>query len=112
MFGFEGKKQDGTDPAGTLDDPCIDTDECTEQTHDCLATAQCLNNDGGFDCKCNVGYYGSGRLPDSGLDTDCNEGSVPGQPQDGEASIVTCCHDIDECAVEIALCGLLGKFSK
>ena len=110
--GFEGQRDDGTgtmvDPAGTVDDPCIDTDECAEQTHNCLATAQCLNNDGGFDCKCNPGYYGSGKLPDSQDPNDCNAGSTPGQPVEGEQGTVTCCHDINECDVEIALCGLLA----
>ena len=111
--GFEGQRDDGTgtliDPAGTVDDPCIDTDECTEETHNCLATAQCLNNDGGFDCKCNPGYYGNGKLPEPSQDpNDCYAGTGNGGPVEGEQGIVTCCHDINECDVEIALCGLLA----
>ncbi|HEX6765956.1 MAG TPA: SUMF1/EgtB/PvdO family nonheme iron enzyme [Polyangiaceae bacterium] len=40
---------------------CVDIDECEEGTDDCGAHANCLNRNGGFDCRCQPGYAGDGR---------------------------------------------------
>ena len=38
-----------------------DLDECTTQTHNCDANADCINTVGSYSCKCNAGYTGDGR---------------------------------------------------
>ncbi len=35
---------------------CTDIDECTNETHNCDATAFCANTEGSFRCDCEVGY--------------------------------------------------------
>jgi len=39
---------------------CLDIDECTSSTHDCVADATCVNNAGGHACHCPIGYNGDG----------------------------------------------------
>lgn len=39
---------------------CTDVDECFEGVHDCLATADCNNNEGSFFCTCKEGYESQG----------------------------------------------------
>ena len=80
---------------------CQDTDECTDETHNCHGQAVCINNDGSFTCKCNTGFYGDGRD-----ETVCDTGSVLGTPQFGETP--SCCTDINECNADIAVCGVLA----
>ena len=42
---------------------CLDIDECTVGSHDCLSTtAKCTNTEGSFTCTCNTGYDGDGRV--------------------------------------------------
>ena len=42
---------------------CVDVNECKSATHDCSSSAQCVNIDGGFQCKCDTGYdlYNNGK---------------------------------------------------
>ena len=38
----------------------IDIDECDDQMYDCSEFANCENLDGGYNCRCQSGYTGSG----------------------------------------------------
>ena len=38
----------------------IDVDECADETDNCHDNATCTNNDGSYECECNVGYTGDG----------------------------------------------------
>ena len=44
----------------TSEDTCIDVDECTTNSHNCNANAECTNTVGSFTCACNSGYSGNG----------------------------------------------------
>ena len=61
------------------DDGCIDTDECTANTHICHTNANCVNTPGSYNCVCFDGYRGDGILE---------------------------CAEIDECQEETHLCHL------
>ena len=39
-----------------------DVDECKSGNHDCNVNGTCLNTAGYFECVCNDGYYGDGRI--------------------------------------------------
>ena len=39
-----------------------DTDECATGTHSCSADAMCINTEGSYNCTCNPGYIGDGRV--------------------------------------------------
>ncbi|CAG0888055.1 unnamed protein product [Cyprideis torosa] len=39
---------------------CKDIDECEARLHNCDPNAQCLNQQGSFQCQCNPGYIGNG----------------------------------------------------
>ena len=41
---------------------CIDIDECETETDNCHKHADCINEEGSFECLCNDGYYGDGVL--------------------------------------------------
>lgn len=41
---------------------CLDTDECATGTHNCSADAMCINTEGSYNCTCNPGYNGDGRV--------------------------------------------------
>ena len=34
----------------------LDIDECVTQAHNCDENGECVNNDGLFSCKCDIGY--------------------------------------------------------
>ena len=38
----------------------VDIDECFLDLDNCGNNTQCINTDGSFICKCNVGYIGNG----------------------------------------------------
>ena len=40
----------------------LDIDECSNGIHDCNGNATCMNTAGHFNCACNSGYSGDGRL--------------------------------------------------
>ena len=42
----------------------MDADECWENSgyNDCHADANCINNDGSYDCECKDGFYGDGYI--------------------------------------------------
>lgn len=47
----------------TYDNPangCFDVDECSGQ-HVCHQDANCLNEPGGYSCRCKPGFYGNGH---------------------------------------------------
>jgi Calcium-binding EGF domain len=54
---------------------CIDINECTSNTHACIASATCINTIGSYFCVCMAGLHGSG-LGDAGCVD--NDGCVPG----------------------------------
>merc|ERR1712135_142140 len=39
---------------------CEDTNECSEDTHNCHENAMCINTKGNFTCKCLNGFQGNG----------------------------------------------------
>ena len=43
---------------------CLDFDECWENSgyNECHADANCINNDGSYDCECKEGFYGDGYI--------------------------------------------------
>ena len=44
----------------TVDSGCTDIDECSLETHNCDAEANCNNTVGSFECKCKDDYIGDG----------------------------------------------------
>ncbi|XP_059497444.1 EGF-containing fibulin-like extracellular matrix protein 2 isoform X2 [Stegostoma tigrinum] len=38
------------------DEQCVDIDECELDIHSCQPSQECVNTDGGFNCKCPEGY--------------------------------------------------------
>jgi len=48
------------DGYGTSDggETCVDIDECEDDTHECHTHATCGNNEPGYTCDCDEGYYG------------------------------------------------------
>lgn len=36
---------------------CVDVDECTEGIAVCVDNSTCANNDGGYECDCDAGYF-------------------------------------------------------
>ena len=41
--------------------PFADDDECTLGTHNCAPSASCINNPGGWTCRCKRGFSGTGQ---------------------------------------------------
>ena len=92
--------------------PCMDVDECADQTDNCDANATCTNVDGSFTCACNAGFNGDGvTCTDTGdcandpcadagdANSTCTEGATgytcacsAGYSFDGAT-----CSDTDEC---------------
>ena len=58
----------------SVDGSCVDLNECAIGTSSCSPFAQCINTQGSFDCKCNIGYFGDGYFC-SDLD-ECAQGTV------------------------------------
>ena len=56
---------------------CVDVNECKSATHDCSNSAQCVNIDGGFQCKCYTGYdlYNNGKACTQRCPAGCVHGS-------------------------------------
>ncbi|XP_057303162.1 slit homolog 1 protein-like [Hydractinia symbiolongicarpus] len=53
-----------------------DIDECKVKLHPCAAHSTCYNTAGDYECKCNVGFYGYGKIKC----TDVNECEVHSAP--------------------------------
>ena len=41
---------------------CLDINECVNGTHECDMNANCTNIDGGHNCTCLEGFYGTGDV--------------------------------------------------
>uniref|UniRef100_A0AC35FC13 Uncharacterized protein n=1 Tax=Panagrolaimus sp. PS1159 TaxID=55785 RepID=A0AC35FC13_9BILA len=62
---------------------CIDIDECKMQTAQCHINAQCINQEGTYECRCLSGYSGNGKEcsfaaqenPD-GLKVECKDDGI------------------------------------
>jgi hypothetical protein len=54
---------------------CVDVNECTVPSHNCVANATCTNNTGSFSCACNSYYTGTGNVSCSFCNTDGQCGS-------------------------------------
>ena len=65
---------------------CVSVNECTENSHNCDANADCTNVDGSFTCACSSGYTSQGA--EEGIECDADE----------------CVLDIDECDLSISVC--------
>ena len=39
---------------------CVDIDECLTDENDCDEKAECINETGGYNCSCQIGYLGNG----------------------------------------------------
>ena len=100
------------------DDGCIDTDECTANTHICHTNANCVNTPGSYNCVCFDGYRGDGILECAEID-ECQEethlchlhatcsntpGSYDCTCNDGWQGNGFNCFDIDECATNTHDC--------
>jgi hypothetical protein len=74
-------------PEGYDGDPCTDIDECENFTHDCSNNATCTNTDGSFECKCNEGFVGDGKICAVGAectDNPCQNDSICSFIESGE----------------------------
>ncbi|KAF6207786.1 hypothetical protein GE061_016234 [Apolygus lucorum] len=66
---------------------CVDIDECSRASQICSTYAECINFEGGFECRCHEGFRGDGQeCEPAGCDTiNCPAGSVceesSGSPQ-------------------------------
>ena len=43
-------------------DHCPDADECRLKLDDCHGNASCINTDGSYNCICNRGFTGDGKV--------------------------------------------------
>ncbi len=113
---FSCRCPDGFDGAGTVDDPCVDIDECAADDV-CDDNADCTNSVGAFACECRAGFVGDGAGcadVDECLDAPCGEhatcDNAPGdftcacEPGYVESDDDDGCVDIDECADGSAGC--------
>jgi len=46
----------------------VDINECGMGTHECVDSATCINTEGSYECKCNLGYTGTGIKADPGAE--------------------------------------------
>ena len=51
---------------------CVDTDECSSLRVICPENALCVNFPGGYECNCQEGYFGDGKICFPGSCTDIN----------------------------------------
>jgi len=90
----------------------FDLDECLTETDDCNANAACINNDGSYECECNVGFSGDGLTCDD--INECLDGTAQCQANsacqntvgsyecgclDGYWAMGNTCMDINECVI-------------
>jgi cysteine-rich repeat protein len=99
---------------------CSDLDECTLNTDNCSANADCTNIDGGFTCACKAGFSGDGvtctDIDECAGTNNCSTNALcmnlpgnytcvcgPGYTGDGRTT-GTGCTDVDECGTNTDLC--------
>ena len=92
---------------------CVDRDECSSGTHDCDSNAFCINTTGSYNCNCENGYYGSGKVCVRGQ---CNDSSCPKNQKCVSPTTIYCdcvdgfqkanntCIDSNECLQEVFPC--------
>ncbi|XP_033643557.1 uncharacterized protein LOC117303459 isoform X5 [Asterias rubens] len=109
---------------------CIDVDECNLQSDNCSPDAVCNNTVGSYECFCNEGYNGDGRvcsdLNECNAENSCDsnsecintDGSYRCECLTGYEGSGFTCKDMDECLRGLdnchqeALCGnTMGSFS-
>ncbi|CAD5110882.1 DgyrCDS247 [Dimorphilus gyrociliatus] len=61
-------------------DECPEMDECSLSLHDCQENATCFNTLGSYECKCNRGFIGDGRVCKRTCYEDCKQGYCSGPP--------------------------------
>ena len=90
-----------------------DLNECETGHHDCHKHATCINTFDGFQCKCDLGFYGNGRaycleidecingFHNCHSDADCinTDGSFECACKNGYFGDGKLCYDINECQV-------------
>jgi hypothetical protein len=109
-------------PGGYDTDPnnpngCVDVDECSSGASECDEHASCHNREGSYDCICNDGFSGTGKvcaaLDDcGGVTNTCHADATCTRTDSGVACTCTTgfqgdghlCTDIDECMAGAAQC--------
>ncbi|HPS31436.1 MAG TPA: EGF domain-containing protein [bacterium] len=86
---------------------CVDINECTEGTHNCVMNATCTNTEGSFDCDCNSYYDGNGMVACTFCNTDakcgascslCNGGTPKCKDYLNRTSVCVQCVENGNCA--------------
>ena len=92
---------------------CDDWDECAKpDDNECDENSACVNSEGGYNCTCNEGYYGTGKSCSPGdCDgaKDCAENEECVSPRSNQCRCKKGykrdedgkCIDIDECSAEV-----------
>ena len=96
---------------------CIDTDECSDNEHNCNRNADCFNTEGTYKCSCKDGFYGDGEscLVGKCLDLACGRNQTCVSATSTDCKCVNGyaidqdtgnCYDVDECDAD---CSTNGK---
>lgn len=57
--------------------PCLEKNNCSDNTHDCHAKAVCNNFEGSYRCSCEEGYQGDGRNCTGEVHRNCSSSHSP-----------------------------------
>ena len=107
-----------------VSEKCIDVNECTESLDNCskvkgVTNSECVNNAGGFICRCNKGWEGDGWFCADVDECEYNDTCGEHQVCKNTPGRFTCsckkgwvfnatgterCEDVDECSLEISTC--------
>ena len=96
----------------SVNDSCIDIDECLDEANICDKNAECSNEKGKYTCSCKQGFVGSGHYCEKGR---CDDKICPQVKKkvclSPTSSLCGCiegfektnnsCVDIDECSLEV-----------
>eukprot|EP00057_Strongylocentrotus_purpuratus_P007268 XP_011661742.1 PREDICTED: multiple epidermal growth factor-like domains protein 8 [Strongylocentrotus purpuratus] len=109
-------------PADWSYEQCPDVDECRLGRHDCHGNATCLNTYEGFDCRCNYGFKGDGKIfCNSTCFHTCELGYCSGMPDfecvcdlgwTGVSCNISCgCNNHSTCVNGVGLCDECQEWS-